>query len=170
MSTQIVMFVWSDRGPLGHCVLYIQKAQTTRQPDRHGHTQWGTLGHTEGTNNQSDRGQLGHCILYIQRALATSQAGGRLGTEGTDNQSDRGHAIGHSEAVNCTYRGHRQPVRKGAHSETQRNSHATVYSEGTDNQSDRGHTVGNTGAVNCTFKGYRQPIRQGHTQFGHCTR
>ena len=45
---------------VGHCQLYIQRAQTTSQT---GGTHWGTLGqstvHSEGTGNQSNRGHTG---------------------------------------------------------------------------------------------------------------
>ena len=108
--------------------------QTGRGP--HCRTHWGEQ--TEGTDNQSDRGTLG-TVYCTERSLATSwgewgwaqttrQTGetlsgahgdtGALSTvyiEGTDNQSDRGHIVGHSGAVNCTFRGHRQSVSQGAH-------------------------------------------------------
>ena len=83
---------------LGHCQLYIQRAQTTSQT---GGTQWGTV---------------------IQRAQATSQSGAQSGalstvhTEGTYSQSDRGTQWVHWGLVYCTFRGHRQPVSEGAHS------------------------------------------------------
>ena len=81
--------------------------------------------------------------------------------------------VGHTGAVNCTYRGHRQPDR--GHTVEQ----STVHTEGTDNQTwgtsgavnctyrghrqpDRRNTVGHSGAINCTYRGHRQPDR-GHT-------
>ena len=88
----------SDREhTVGYCQLYIQRAQTTSQSG----AQWATLGqsavHTEGTDNESNRGPLGHCLLYIQRAQATRPTGVT-------------HSGAHWGTVNCTYRGHSQPV------------------------------------------------------------
>ena len=82
----------------------------------------GRLG-TDGIDTQTDRehthwGTLGHCQLYIQRAQTTSQTGGtqwstvNLHLEGKDNQSFKGHTVWHTGAVNCAFRGHRQPVRQ----------------------------------------------------------
>ena len=131
---------------------------TDKQSDRGhmvGHTgAWSTV-HTEGTDNKSDRGTLWHCLQYIHRALATRRGWGRVVTEGTYNQTDRGHTqwdtLGYCHlniqraqttsqtggrqwgTINCTYRGHRQPVRQGADS----GALPTVHTEGTDNQSDR---------------------------------
>ena len=55
----------SVRGPLGHCLLYIQWTLATSQGE-------GRPG-TEDTDKQTDRGHpqwdtQGHCQLYIQRA------------------------------------------------------------------------------------------------------
>ena len=101
--------------------------------------------------------------LYIHRAQATSQTGGThwatLGqstvyTESTDNQSDRGHTLGHTGAVNCTYREHRQPVRQGAHSGAHWASQLYIQRAQTTIQR------ANRGAVNCTFRRHRQQVRQ----------
>ena len=87
---------------------------------------------TEDTDNQSDRSSLGQSTVHTEGtgnhptgggwAQTTRQTGGThsgavstVRTEGTDNQSDRSYPLGHTGAVNCTFRGHRQPVRQGAH-------------------------------------------------------
>ena len=60
-------------------------------------------------------GKLGQSTVH-SRVQTTSQTGGtgalsNVHTDNTDNQIDRGHTlwgtVGHSGAVNCTYRGHR---------------------------------------------------------------
>ena len=109
----------TDKGAhtVGHCQLYIQRAQTTNQTGAHWGTVYMSTVHTEGTDNQpgwreaerrehrqpdnqgahtdtvnciykGDRQPLGHCLLYIQRALTGNQpVGVRLDTEDTDIQT-----------------------------------------------------------------------------------
>ena len=78
-------------------------------------------------------------------------------TEGTYNRTDMGtHSRAHCGTVNCTYRGHKQPIRWanwGIVYYTYRGHWQTsqvgrrLGTEGTYNQSDRRHTAGHTGAV-----------------------
>ena len=90
----------------------------------------------------------GHSGAYIEDT-GNQPGGGGLGTEGTDNNTDRGaHSWAHWSTVNCTYRGHRQPVRQGPtgalcveHAECTGNQpgEGRLVIEGTDNKTDRGH-------------------------------
>ena len=85
----------SDSVPLGHCLLYIQRALATSWGE-------GRLD-KEGTNNQivhTEWGRLGHCQLDIQRTHTTSCGEETLGTESTYNQTDMGHT--QWGTVNCT--------------------------------------------------------------------
>ena len=132
-------------GALGHCQLYIQRAQTTSQTG----ALWGTV-YCKHRGHWQPAG-LGAC--WAQRAQTTRQgdthSGNTENTEGTYNPSNRdplGHCL--TEALTTRPTG-------GIHSRAL----STVHSEGTDNQSVRGQT----GAVNCTYRMHRQPVRQGLT-------
>ena len=102
----------------------MQRAQTTSQTVKC-HTGALSTEHIEYSGNQPV--VAGHCG----------------GTEGTDNQTESTVGTpGHWAAVNCTYGGHKQPVRQRAHSGAHWCAEAlsTVHTEGISNQSDRGHT------------------------------
>ena len=124
--------------PIVYCSLYIQRAlatsrsgvaewaQTTRQTGcTHSGAHWALpTVNIEGTDNQSDRG---HTVRFRGHGQPISQE----------------HRVGHTGAVNCTYRGHIQPYRQG-HTKAL----PTVHTEGTDNQSTGDHWA----TVYCTYK------------------
>ena len=110
-----------------------------------GHTEWGTVGkstvHIEGTANQTDKGHtqwgtLEHCQLYIQRAQTTRPTGGT-----------------HSGA-HCTYIAH-SPVRQES-----TGALSTVHAEGTEDK-----PVDGGGG----HRGHRQSGRQRVGTLGHCS-
>ena len=97
------------------CALCIYRGH--RQPVRQGPTGALSTLHIEGTDNQpagGEAGQRGHIQLGRQGAHTVGHIGAlehcQLYIQRARNQSDRGHTVGLSRAVNCTYRGHRQPV------------------------------------------------------------
>ena len=131
---------------VGHWGTVIQRAHTTSRSGEHSGAHNGALStvHTGGIDSKSDRGHTvgdtGPCLLYIQRVQTTSQSEGTqwgilrqstVHTEGTYNQPDRGQTVGHTGVVNCTYKGHRQPVGHG------HNGAVNCTYRGPDNQSDR---------------------------------